>query len=200
MIIGLTGGIASGKSTVSGLLAQLGALLIDADQIAREVVLPGSPAWLEIKQTFGDDVIAEDGSLDRKKLGSLVFRDRDLRRKLEAITHPRIRSRMKERMYELNEAHPEKLIVVDIPLLYESQLQSWFEEVLLVYVPESVQLARLMQRDQLTEAEAAARLQAQMPIEEKRQLADWIINNSGTREQTKEQVLEFWRRKGLAME
>lgn len=199
MIIGLTGGIASGKSTVSGLLVELGAQLIDADQIAREVVLPGSPALLEIKQTFGDAVIGEDGALQRKKLGSIVFSDNTLRRKLEAILHPRIRSLMIERMNQLHDIHPEKLIVADIPLLYESQLQSLFTEIMLVYVPEHIQLSRLMKRDQLTEAEAAARLNSQMPIEEKRKLADWIIDNSGTLDQTKDQVVEFWRRKGLAM-
>src|SRR5690554_5214847 len=135
MNIGLTGGIASGKSTVSAYLVARGAVLIDADQIAREVVLPGSPALDLIKQVFGSDVITEEGTLNRKKLGELVFADGLLRKQLEGILHPEIRSIIKKRMNELETEDPRRLVVVDVPLLFESGLAFMFEKVLLVYVP-----------------------------------------------------------------
>lgn len=192
MIIGLTGGIASGKSTVANMLVERGAALVDADAIAREVVLPGSPALLEIAEQFGQAVILDDGSLDRKKLGQVVFRNTEARKQLEAITHPRIRQLMLARMAQLEQNDPKRLVVVDIPLLYESGLQTLFEEVMLVYVPSQVQLQRLMQRDGLDESEARARIDSQMPIDEKKQLADITIDNSGTKQQTEAQVEQFW--------
>lgn len=198
MIIGLTGGIASGKSTVSSMLTKLGAALVDADRIAREVVLPGEPALYAVVHEFGQAVLTEEGTLNRKKLGEIVFADESKRKKLERIVHPAIRAVMKRKMEELESENPHLLVVADIPLLYESGLQTMFEEVMLVYVPPDVQLLRLMNRDGLTKEQAEARIRAQMPIEQKRQLADWIIDNSGTVEQTYEQVLHFWHGKGLA--
>jgi dephospho-CoA kinase len=195
LIIGLTGGIASGKSTVSSLLLELGAALVDADRIAREVVLPGEPTLEEVVSAFGQAIIAEDGSLHRKKLGEIVFADPQLRKKLESILHPAIRARMKEQMLRLEMENPKRLVVVDIPLMYESGLQDWFEEILLVYVPVEVQLQRLMSRDGLSKAEAQSRLAAQWSIEDKRELATVIIDNSGTLEETKRQVQAYYRGK-----
>lgn len=195
MIIGLTGGIASGKSTVSSLLIKRGAALVDADRIAREVVRPGEPALDEIARVFGQAVIAENGTLDRKKLGALVFAAPEERKRLESILHPAIRQRMKEQMAQLEQEDPNRLIVVDIPLLYESGLDTMFEEILLVYVTPELQLERLMHRDGMSAEEALGRLRAQWPIDDKRALASVIIDNSGTVEQTRQQVMDYWDRK-----
>ncbi|WP_309121404.1 dephospho-CoA kinase [Paenibacillus sp.] len=190
MNVGLTGGIACGKSRVSRMLEARGAAIVDADRIAREVVLPGRPALLDIRETFGEDVIAPDGTLDRKRLGSIVFGDESARRKLEAITHPRIRAEMARQMSEWNEKEPDRLVVADIPLLYESGLDKLyaFEDVLVVYVPREVQLERLMARDGMSREDAERRIDAQMPIEEKRKRADVVIDNSGSLAETERQV------------
>lgn len=202
MIIGLTGGIACGKSTVSRMLAARGAHIIDADKIAREVVLPGKPALQQIVETFGSQCLHEDGTLNRKYLGSIVFHDEAARKKLEAITHPAIRQEMMRQIAYWEEADPHGLTVADIPLLYES---GWdkryaFSDIVVVYAPRSVQLERLRKRDGLSEEEAVARLNAQMPIEQKRKLADVVIDNSGSLEETERQVEQFVRskREGLA--
>lgn len=197
MNIGLTGGIASGKSTVSAYLVAMGAVLIDADQIAREVVLPGTPALNKIEQLFGTEVITEEGTLNRKKLGELVFANESSRKLLEGILHPEIREIMNQRMNQLEADNPRRLVVVDVPLLYESGLASMFEKVMLVFVPREIQLERLVNRDGLSRGQAKARLEAQMPIEQKVQLADFVIDNSGTLEETGAQLQQFWREKGL---
>jgi len=188
--VGLTGGIACGKSTVSRMLEARGAAIVDADRIARDVVSPGRPALLDIRETFGDDVIGADGSLDRKRLGAIVFGDEAARKKLEAITHPRIRAEMKRQIEEWNAKEPGRLVVVDIPLLFESRLDRMFafEDILVVYVPREVQLERLMARDGMSREDAERRIDAQLPIEEKRRLADVVIDNSGTLEETERQV------------
>jgi dephospho-CoA kinase len=193
MNIGLTGGIATGKSTVARMLVERGAALVDADQIAREIVEPGQPALQAIAERFGPGVLREDGTLNRKKLGEIVFADPAERKALEAITHPIIRARMRERMAALEAERPDRLVVVDVPLLYESGLESYFERVVVVYVPRDVQKQRLMERDKLSETEAERRLEAQMPIEEKRRRADVVIDNSGTLEETRRQVDAFLR-------
>lgn len=197
MNIGLTGGIASGKSTVSRLLVERGALLVDADRIAREIVLPGSPALDQIADRFGADMLLPDGSLDRKRLGNVVFSDAAKRKALEEITHPAIRQEMMMQMRRLEEEHPRSLVVVDVPLLYESGLTDRFEEIVVVYVPQAIQLERLMRRDGLTEAEASERLLSQWDIEKKRERADYVIDNSKGMEETRQQVEQFWLQKGL---
>jgi dephospho-CoA kinase len=172
------------------MLEARGGKIVDADRIARDVVLPGQPALLDIRETFGDDVVAADGFLDRKRLGSIVFGDEAARRKLEAITHPRIRAEMKRQMEEWNAKEPGRLVVVDIPLLFESRLDKLFEfeDILVVYVPRAIQLERLMARDGMSREDAERRIDAQLPIEEKRKLADVVIDNSGTLEETERQV------------
>lgn len=197
MNIGLTGGIATGKSTVSAMLVQYGAILIDADQVAREVVLPGSPVLSEVFARFGQALRQEDGSLHRKKLGEIIFNDPDARKDLEGILHPPIRSIMRQRMQQFEAEQPNRLVVADIPLLFESGHWEMYEQVLLVYVPEKVQIARLMEREGINKEQARLRISAQMPIEEKRKLADVVIDNSGTLEETKRQVLRFLQGKGL---
>ncbi|BFT70416.1 dephospho-CoA kinase [Paenibacillus sp. P36] len=198
MNIGLTGGIACGKSTVSAMLVSRGALLVDADQIARDVVQPGSPVLEQVAAHFGQAVIQEDGSLHRKKLGEIVFGNTDARKQLEHILHPPIRKMIREQMEAYEKQFPDKLVVVDIPLLFESDLSFMFEEVLVVYVPPHIQVERLMRRDNLTESAANNRINAQMSIEEKRKLADIVIDNSGTWEDTLASVERFWLGKGLS--
>ncbi|MFD0673477.1 dephospho-CoA kinase [Cohnella sp. GCM10027633] len=197
MNIGLTGGIATGKSTVANLLAARGANVIDLDRIAREIVEPGQPALARIAERFGQAVLREDGSLDRKKLGAIVFADEGERKALESITHPAIRSVMKERMANYEREEPSKLVVVDVPLLYESGLESYYDEVMVVYVPRDEQLRRLMKRDGMSAEDAEKRLSAQMDIEEKKSRADIVIDNAGNSEHTKRQVERWMRDRGL---
>jgi dephospho-CoA kinase len=197
MNIGLTGGIASGKSTVAKLLTERGAILIDLDGIAREVVNPGQPSLFRIAQRFGQAVLQEDGSLNRKKLGDIVFADPSERKALEQIIHPAIRAVMKERMAYYESIAPHKLIVVDVPLLFESGLESYFEQIMVVYVPRKMQLQRLMERSRLTVEEAERRLTAQMDIEDKKSRADILIDNSSSIAITERQIERFWQEKGL---
>ncbi|CAH0117720.1 Dephospho-CoA kinase [Paenibacillus sp. CECT 9249] len=198
MNLGLTGGIATGKSTVSSLLEERGALIIDADRVAREVVLPGSPALQQVAERFGQAVLLEDGSLNRKKLGEIVFADEAERKALESILHPAIRSVMRERMEAFERDYPDKLVVADIPLLYESGLESMYEEIMVVYVPREVQLQRLMKRDGMSAEEAGKRLNAQFDIEWKKRQADYVIDNRASLDETKKQIDRFWHGKGLA--
>lgn len=197
MNIGLTGGIACGKSTVASMLVRRGANLVDADRIARDVVLPGSPVLDQVAERFGQDVLFEDRSLNRKKLGEIIFNDETARQDLEGILHPPIRASMRDQMARFEQLQPDKLVVVEVPLLYESNLSHMFDEVMLVYIPADLQLERLMLRDALTLEQAEKRLQSQMPIESKKKLADIVIDNSGTLEELEKQLDDFWNRKGM---
>jgi len=191
-LIGLTGGIGSGKSTVARMLAGRGAALVDADLLAREVVEPGTPALAEIAAEFGPGVILADGRLDRTALGEMVFGDAARRERLNQITHPRVGSLMQERIAAaLQSSAP--LVVVDIPLLFETARQGLFEGVMLVWTPPQAQLTRLVVRDGWDEDEARQRVAAQMPIDEKRALATWVIDNSGSLADTERQVDAWWR-------
>lgn len=190
-LIGLTGGIATGKSTVDHLLAARGASVIDADQLAREVVQPGEPGFAAVVERFGPDVVAADGSLDRGRLGATVFADATARRDLERITHGRIADLMQRRIADAL-ARDAPVVVVDIPLLFESKRDDMFEGVLLVYAPPDTQLRRVIERDGLSPAEARARLEAQMPIDAKRAMATWVIDNAGDSAGTAQQVSRWW--------
>lgn len=197
MIMGLTGGIASGKSTVSAMFVDKGARLVDADVIAREVMLPGHPVLAAAVQQFGEDILLPDGTLNRARLGEIVFNDSEARQKLNDLTHPAIRREIKNRMYALEQEDPQRLTLVDIPLLYESELDNLFEEITVVYVPRELQLARLMERNGLTLQQAEGRLQAQMDIELKRSRANYVIDNSHDLAYAKQQVDVLWDRLGL---
>lgn len=187
MIIGLTGGIATGKSTVTGMLRERGIPVIDADQIAREVVEPGKPAYAAIVQHFGREVLQPDETLDRKRLGEIVFSDESQRQKLNAIVHPEVRRVMLEEA-KAAEQNGAPIVFMDIPLLFESKLQYMVEKIAVVYAPPDMQLARMMERDELEEEQAVKRLRAQFPIDQKKQEADFLIDNSRTREETEKQV------------
>lgn len=191
VIFGITGGIATGKSTVSDMLRARGAVIVDADFWAREVVKPGSEGWEAIRQQFGEEYLRPDGSLDREKLGALVFADEAARKRLNAITHPLIRQKMDEQVRQALSDDPKAIVVMDIPLLIESMVHEGLkrvDKVILVYVPRHIQLQRLMKRNQLNRQEAENRIEAQMPIDEKRKYADYIIDNSGSIEETQRQV------------
>jgi dephospho-CoA kinase len=189
VVIGLTGGIGTGKSAVARMLAELGAAVIDSDVLAREVVAPGQPALAEIAAAFGPEVLAPDGSLDRRALGRIVFSDAAARRRLEAITHPRIRAESARRV-EAAEAAGYKVCVCDVPLLYEVgyDLLGLYDEIWVVTAPEEVQLARIRARDRLDEDAARARLRAQWPLALKAQRADRVIDNGGDLAATRRQV------------
>lgn len=191
-MLGLTGGIGSGKSMVAQMFARLGAEVIDADVIAREVVEPGQPALGEIARAFGRDILMPNGRLDRAKLAGIIFADPAARATLNAITHPRIRARM-EAEVALRRSRP-GVLVVDIPLLYETDRMPLVDKVIVVWVDPQTQLDRLTGRDGLTPEAARQRVAAQMPLDEKRARADHVIDNSGSSEQTMRQVETIYRR------
>ncbi len=191
-ILGLTGGIGSGKSMVARMFAQLGAGVIDADQLARDVVEPGQPALEEIATAFGRDTLLPDGRLNRGKLAGIIFADPAARARLNAITHPRIRRRMDAEIAARRSGSG--VLVVDIPLLYENDRTGTVETVVVVWVSQKTQLRRLRERDGLTVEEARQRIAAQMPLDEKRARADLVVDNSGSRENTRRQVEAIYRR------
>ncbi|MCA1318666.1 dephospho-CoA kinase [Bacillus tianshenii] len=194
MIIGLTGGIASGKSTVAAMLKEYGLPIVDADVVARQVVEVGEETYNKLVSVFGQEILQEDKSLDRVKLGKLIFENKEKRERLNSIMHPSIRNRMKEETREYQEKG-HRSVVMDIPLLFESKLTHLVEKTLLVYVDEAVQLERLMKRNSLSKEDAMARITSQMPLREKVDLADEVIQNNGSLEETKEQlhaILKKW--------
>lgn len=192
-IIGLTGGIASGKSSVAGIFEELGVPVIDADQLAREAVLPGSRSLIRIAGIFGDDVIAADGMLDRKHLGSLVFADPEKRRLLEGILHPEIRRLGEERIArEIAAGH--HLLVYMAPLLIEAGALDRVDEIWVVTVRPEIQLARLMARDGISSEDAQRIIDSQMPLSEKASYGRVLIDNSGTPEETRRLVTEIWKK------
>ncbi|WP_227936630.1 dephospho-CoA kinase [Alkalihalobacillus deserti] len=187
MFIGLTGGIASGKSTVSKMIREMGIPVIDADQVARDVVEPGTKALQAIYDHFGPTIINEDGTLSRKKLGAIIFEDPKERQVLNEIVHPAVRKRMGElKQFYLDKE--ETTIVYDIPLLYESDLFHLVEKVILVYVDAKTQLQRLLNRDSAGLTDAKQRIASQIPLIDKRERADYVIDNSFTIEETKKQL------------
>ncbi|WP_436373199.1 dephospho-CoA kinase [Cytobacillus sp. BC1816] len=193
LIVGLTGGIASGKSTVSSLLIEKEYTVIDADIEARLAVEKGEEAYQEIVRHFGESILLKDGSIDRAELGSVIFHYENERKALNSIVHPAVRKRMtakKEQAISRNE----QLIILDIPLLFESKLQYMCDKTLLVYADEGIQLQRLMQRNQLSEKEAMARIRSQMPLREKKALADAVIDNNGRIEETEKQLWSILRK------
>lgn len=190
-LIGLTGGIAAGKSAVAAMLRRLGAKIIDADELAREIVEPGQEAWREIVAAFGGEIIRKDQSIDREKLRKKVFEDERARKHLESITHPRIRTLAQQRIQQLARAGAE-IIVYVAPLLFENRLHLWLRPVILVACDPATQKERLQKRDKLNEQEIRRHLEAQMSLEEKKRLADFIIENDGSPEELQKQVREVW--------
>lgn len=189
-IIGLTGGIASGKSTVADMLKRLGVVVVDTDILAHQACVPGLPAYNEIIQTFGTEFLFPDKTLDRKKLGDFVFRDENAREKLNAIVHPRVGEAVAQ---ALQKCKPEDVVVLVVPLLIEAKMQSTVNEIWLCACDELTQAKRLMERDGFTEEQARIRIRAQMPLEEKKKHAHKIINTGAPLEETRAQAADFFR-------
>ena len=189
LVVGLTGGIASGKSTVSRMFREAGIPVICADDLAHEAVKPGSDALDEIRRTFGDEFVDSAGNLNRAAMARLVFQDKTERKTLESIIHPRVAEEQGRLLQEFaTQGH--NIVIVDVPLLYESGQKDFFDMIVVAYVPPEIQIGRLIARDNLSREEAMSRLDAQMPIDEKKSLAGVVIDNTGTVEFTRKQVLE----------
>ena len=196
-VIGLTGGLASGKSTVAALFRELGAVVISADAIARDVVEPGTEAYQEILEAFGSEALTADGRIDRPRLAARIFADPAARVRLNEITHPHIRARIAEAVRRLQaELRADALIILEIPLLLDTAPRGAYalEAVIVVTADEATQIERLRRRDGITEEEARRRLLAQRPLAEKVAEADWVIDNSGSPEETRRQVENLWQR------
>lgn len=187
LVIGLTGSIASGKSTVSLMFDEFNIPVIDADKIARQVVVPGAKAYEEIVTTFGEDVLRDDKTLDRKKLGAIVFKNEYMRKKLNGIVHPAVREQM---LYQRDQFIQDgvRAVVLDIPLLFESKLTDFVDKTIVVFVDETVQLNRLIERDKLSKEEALQRINSQMPVAEKAKKADAVIDNNRSKFESFEQL------------
>jgi dephospho-CoA kinase len=192
-VFGLTGGIACGKGTVAKMFAELGAAVIDADDVAHDVIAPGKPAWHETVGFFGDSILTPDGTIDRKKLAEIVFADAEARRKLNAITHPRITQEIHNRRAELAASGCE-IVIVEAALIGETGSEEGFDGLIVVHANPSDQVARLSDRDGLSEEQARKRIETQMPGAEKRKLAEHVIDNSGSIEKTRQQVNSLWRK------
>jgi dephospho-CoA kinase len=190
--VGLTGGIASGKSTVSRIFASFGAKVLDADEVAREVLLPGQPAWTKLRRAFGQEFFHSDGTVKRKQLRKLVFADPEKRSQLNAIVHPEVMKEINRRSEILSSSVQTGVLLVDVPLLLEVGVANRFDKVVVVYVSKSVQVNRLQQRDGISEEEAKQALKAQMALSKKVEQADYVIDNSGTLEETQAQVQRVW--------
>lgn len=188
--IGLTGSVATGKSTVSNMIQQAGIPLVDADIAARKVVEPGTEGLKEIVAYFGEEILLADGTLDRAKLGEIIFKDKEKREKLNEITHPRVKDYMleaRERFFRAGE----ELVFFDIPLLFESHLESLVDQIVVVWTTPETELKRLMERNNLTKEDALRRIESQMGIDEKARKADFVIDNNEFLEKTQKQVYTF---------
>jgi len=190
--IGVTGGIGTGKSLVTGIFRSLGAFIIDADILAREVVGPDMPAYHKIVSMFGDSIIDADKKINRKKLGEIVFHDRVSLKQLEQIIHPEVIREQEKLIHDYREKNKEGCIIVDAPLLIEAGFHEKLDYLIVVSSKTDIQEERLYQRNGMTQDEVERRRLAQLPMEEKKQLADWIIDNNGTREDTRDQVKKIW--------
>mgnify|MGYP001313586379 FL=1 len=194
LVIGLTGSIGTGKSTIANRFRELNIPVVDADKIAREVVEPHTETYRKIVETFGKEILHEDLTLNRKALGNIVFRDENKRKQLNSIIHPAIRKEMLRQRDEWIEKGKE-CVVLDIPLLYESKLTHFVDKVIVVYVDEDVQLQRIIERDKSSEEEAKNRIAAQIPVAEKAKMADAVIDNNGSIEDSYkqlEEILDTW--------
>lgn len=194
LLLGVTGGIATGKTTVSNMLLELGAPVIDFDRLSRVVVEPGKPAWKDIVDYFGRQVLQKDETLDRKKLSDIVFRDMEKRKKLESFTHPRIGEEFSRLLEYYAGRDPDAIIQTVIPLLIETNMHPVFDHLLMVYTPEEVQIERLVTRDNITREMAVNMVRSQMPVEDKKGYCDLLVDNSGSLDETRSQVESIWKK------
>lgn len=197
VIVGLTGGIASGKSTVARIFQALGAEVVDADALAREAVAPGQPAWHAIREAFGPRALRPDGTIDRAWLGELVFHSPQARRQLNAIVHPVVVRKLQERIQQARQLPPDPrgrphVLIAEVPLLIEEKLTWLVDRVVLVVAQQSTQVSRLIHDKGLTETQARARVNAQLPVEEKRPHADWVVDGEAPLPELEQQVRAIW--------
>jgi dephospho-CoA kinase len=200
MRICLTGGIASGKSTVAKMFAELGAVVLDADQLARAAVRVGSPCWQRLKDFLGDAFFAADGELDRRKLRLHIIADDNSRAEVNRILHPAIMATMEQQFQHSRKLHPHQPVIFDVPLLFEARMAHHFDTIILAYVPAEVQVERLMARDGISRQEAEQSLTMQLPIEQKKQWAHKIVDNTGDLENTRQQVVSIWQELSSGLE
>ncbi len=191
-IIGLTGGIASGKTTVANILKKKGAAVLDADKVSKELVKKGEPAFKDIIKVFGNQVVDKEGNLKRNELSKIVFYDDTMRLKLEKIIHPRVIENFKQKIEEIKKNSPNKIIVMDVPLLIESNMNKMTDEVWVVAVSKEIQLQRIIDRDKISYKDALRKIESQMPLEEKLKYADRVINTDKTLKDTEKKVISFW--------
>jgi dephospho-CoA kinase len=194
LLLGVTGSIATGKTTVAGMLEELGARTIDFDVLSRVVVEPDKPAWQDIVAFFGEQILAEDRSLDRTKLREIVFQDLEKKKKLESFQHPRIFEEFIKQVEQYAAEDPNAIIQAVVPLLIEVNMQSFFHNILMVYASEDEQIKRLMKRDAASEEMAMSMIRSQVPVDEKKGYCDLVIDNSGPPEQTRKQVKQIWQK------
>ncbi|HHS49250.1 MAG TPA: dephospho-CoA kinase [Desulfurella acetivorans] len=194
MRIGLTGSIACGKSTVANMFKELGAYIIDADEIAHEALKKTEKPYKQILDVFGFSILDENKNIDRKKLGSIVLKDKQKLAVLESIIHPYVQQKRKEIEELILQKDKNAIIIYDVPLLFEKQLESSFDKIIVVYVPKDIQIERLMKRQNLTYDEALNLVKLQMDIEEKKKQADFVIDNSYSLEDTRKQVIEVFKK------
>lgn len=192
LVAGLTGSIATGKSTVASILKDLGAFIVDADAAAREVVAPGMKAWDAIVGIFGQEILQKTGEIDRQALARIVFNDAAMRSILEEAVHPEVLRAMDEQVRSINARTPDAVVILDVPLLIETGMHTGVSEVIVVYCPEDMQIVRLMIRDRIRREEALARVRAQISIEEKRRYASLLIDNSASKDETRKQVVDAY--------
>ena len=194
MIIGLTGGIVSGKSTVAIMFKDLGAKIIDADQLGHKVILPHKPAWKKIVRLFGKDLLKEDLKINRKRLGRIVFNNQNLLKKLNEITHPEIIKLIKKEIKSIKDKTDKKddILIIDAALIYEAKIDNLMDKIIVVYINEEKQIERLMERNNLSAQESLKRIKSQTPLKEKVKMADYVIDNSNSLDKTREQVKTIW--------
>jgi dephospho-CoA kinase len=192
LIVGLTGGIASGKSLATRVLRDLGAHIIDADKIVHELLAPGQDACREVVGHFGKEILLPDGSIDRRKLGDIIFSHPEERSWLNQCIHPRVFKAYQTQVHYLRERQPDAIVVMDAALLIETGYHKHMDRLIVVYADQKDQVKRLMERDRFTLEQAVARISSQMPLAEKRKYADYVIENIGTREATEQQTREVF--------
>jgi len=192
-LVGLTGGIATGKTTVADMFEKLGARTIDFDVLSRLVVEPETPAWTEIVAHFGEQILLHDRTINRKAVSDIVFEDAGERKTLESIIHPRVGDEFARLVAEIATDEPDAVIQAVVPLLFETNMQHLFDKLVVVYAPDEVQIERLIERDGIDRKKAGIIAASQLPIDEKKRLADFVIDNSGALETTRDQVEHVWK-------
>lgn len=192
ILAGLTGGIGTGKSTVSAIFLKAGALIVDADQISHDVVQQGKPAWKSIVDGFGEGILLADGEIDRIALGRIIFNDMTQKLRLDKMVHPHVFQEMANKINEITLSDPDAVVILDVPLLIETNMHHNMPDTILVYVPEAVQISRLMKRDGISEADALAKIRSQLSIEEKKKLIKIVIDNSGSVADTRTRTLAVY--------